>query len=112
MTDRSPHVAEADRLTVDRLAARVPPGRAAVRLRREAGRAGGAGARIATQVGCDPDTASFFLGRETPVPSLRPDLPRWQERIYAFMTRNAVRAPDYFLIPPPRVVELGTKVEM
>jgi K+ transporter len=25
---------------------------------------------------------------------------------------NAVRAPDYFLIPPPRVVELGTKVEM
>jgi KUP system potassium uptake protein len=28
------------------------------------------------------------------------------------MTRNAVRAPDYFLIPPARVVELGTKVEM
>ena len=24
------------------------------------------------------------------------------------MTRNAVRAPDYFLIPPARVVELGT----
>jgi KUP system potassium uptake protein len=63
-------------------------------------------------VGCDPATASFFLGREEPVPSLRPDVPRWQERIYAFMTRNAVRAPDYFLIPPQRVVELGTKVEM
>ena len=25
-------------------------------------------------LGCDPDQASFFLGRETPVPSLRPDL--------------------------------------
>jgi KUP system potassium uptake protein len=29
-----------------------------------------------------------------------------------FMTRNAVRAPDYFLIPPQQVVELGTKVEL
>ena len=56
--------------------------------------------------------ASFFLGREVPVPSLRPDVPLWQEKLYAFMTRNAVRAPDYFLIPPASVVELGTKVEM
>ena len=60
----------------------------------------------------DPDEASFFLGRETPVPSLRPHLSAWQQRLYAFMTRNAVAAPDYFLIPPPRVVELGTRVEM
>src|SRR6185312_6778412 len=56
--------------------------------------------------------ASFFLGSEVPVPALRPDVPLWQEKLYAFMTRNAVRAPDYFLIPPARVVELGTKVEM
>jgi KUP system potassium uptake protein len=61
---------------------------------------------------CDPDEASFFLGRETPVPSLRPHLSVWQQRLYAFMTRNAVSAPDYFLIPSARVVELGTRVEM
>jgi KUP system potassium uptake protein len=61
---------------------------------------------------CDPDEASFFLGRETPVPSLRPHLSAWQQRLYAFMTRNAVAAPDYFLIPSTRVVELGTRVEM
>lgn len=46
------------------------------------------------------------------MPSLQTGLPRWQERIYAFMVRNAVRAPDSLLIPPDRVVELGTKVEM
>jgi KUP system potassium uptake protein len=63
-------------------------------------------------IGFEPNVASFFLGREVPVPSLRPDVPLWQERIYAFMTRNAVRAPDYFLIPTPQVVELGTKVEL
>ncbi len=64
------------------------------------------------QLGFDPATASYFLGRETPVPSLHPDVPRWQEAIYAFLTRNATRAPDYFLIPHEQVVELGTRVEM
>jgi KUP system potassium uptake protein len=66
----------------------------------------------ADEIGCNPTDASFFMGREVPVPSLRPEVPLWQEQIYAFMTRNAVRAPDYFLIPPTRVVELGTKVEI
>jgi KUP system potassium uptake protein len=47
-----------------------------------------------------------------PVPSLQPELPLWQERIYAFMVRNAVSAPDYFLIPSQRVVELGTRIEI
>src|SRR5689334_3924447 len=56
----------------------------------------------AGEVGCDPATASFFLGREVPVPSLQPEVPLWQERIYAFMVRNAVSAPDYFLIPSQR----------
>src|SRR3984957_1606199 len=56
---------------------------------------------------CDPDEASFFLGRETPVPSLRPHLSAWQPRLYAFMTRNAVAAPAYFLLLSHRPVELG-----
>ncbi len=111
ITDRAPRVPEAERVRIEELPggfrqvemhfgfAEKPDVPASLAAHREA-------------VACDPATASFFLGREDPVPSLRPDLPRWQERIYAFMTRNAVRAPDYFLIPPQRVVELGTKVEM
>ena len=66
----------------------------------------------AATIGEELINASFFLGREVPIPALRPDVPLWQEKLYAFMTRNAVRAPDYFLIPPTRVVELGTKVEL
>ena len=54
----------------------------------------------------------FSSAAKTPVPSLRPNLSVWQQRLYAFMTRNAVAAPDYFLIPSARVVELGTRVEM
>lgn len=64
------------------------------------------------EVGFAADEASYFLGNETPVPSMRPELSPWQKAIFAFLTRNAVRAPDYFLIPPPRVVELGTRVEL
>jgi KUP system potassium uptake protein len=55
---------------------------------------------------------SFFLGRETPVPTVRPELSVWREKLYAFMGRNAVSASDYFQIPPKRVVELGTQVEI
>ena len=66
----------------------------------------------ASEIGCDAAGASFFIGREVPMVSLRPEVPRWQEHIYAFLVRNAVSAPDYFLIPPERVVELGTKVEL
>ena len=58
-----------------------------------------------------PET-SFFVGRELPVPSLRPGIAIWREKLYAFMTRNAVAAWDYFQIPPRQVVELGTQIEL
>jgi KUP system potassium uptake protein len=110
-TERSPRLSEDQRIAVDCLAEGV---------RRVTLRFGFAEKpdvlkalnHHSEKVGFDPAKASFFLGREVPVPSLRPDVPLWQERVYAFMTRNAVRAPDYFLIPTPQVVELGTKVEL
>ena len=110
-TSRAPRVAEADRIHVAGLPAgfqRVelvfgfaekPDVPTALAAHREA-------------LGFDPALSSYFLGRETPVPSLHPDLPRGQEHIYAFLAHNAARAPDYFLIPPEQVVELGTRVEM
>jgi KUP system potassium uptake protein len=55
---------------------------------------------------------SFFLGREMPVPTTRPDLSLWREKLFAFMTRNAVSASDYFQIPPKGVVELDTQIEL
>ena len=111
ITDRKPRVAESDRVRLKALSA----GFQQAELHFGFAEKPDVPATLAAHrdlVACDPSTASFFLGREDPVPSLWPALPRWQERIYAFMTRNAVRAPDYFLIPPSQVVELGTKVEM
>jgi KUP system potassium uptake protein len=33
-----------------------------------------------------------------------------QDMLFVFLSRNAVRAADYFQIPPSRVVELGAQV--
>jgi KUP system potassium uptake protein len=55
---------------------------------------------------------TFFLGRETLIPSKRPGMALWRESIFAFMSRNAHGATLYFGIPPEQVVELGIQVEL
>ncbi len=61
----------------------------------------------------EPMETSFFLGRETIVPRARvARMPRWRQRLFTFMFRNAEPATAYFKIPTNRVVELGTQVEL
>ena len=55
---------------------------------------------------------SFFLNRETILPSERPGMALWREHLFAWMSRNAATAMDFFRIPPGRVVELGSQVEI
>ncbi|MGA7323832.1 MAG: potassium transporter Kup [Rhodomicrobium sp.] len=55
---------------------------------------------------------SYFVGRAIPVPSPKPDLPRWREPIFIFLTKNAATAATFFCLPPEQVVELGTFVEI
>jgi KUP system potassium uptake protein len=56
---------------------------------------------------------SYFLGRETFVASSKSkDLPRWRRALFAAMTRNARGASSYFHLPPNRVVEMGSVVEL
>ena len=69
-------------------------------------------AQHADQFPFDLKVTSFFLGRELPIPTIKPELPHWQAVLYGFLTRNAVSAPEYYLIPTERVVELGTRVEL
>jgi len=55
---------------------------------------------------------SFFLSRETVIPSDQPGMSVWREHIFAWMARNAATSMDFFHIPPNRVVELGTQIEI
>ncbi len=55
---------------------------------------------------------TFFLGRETVIASERPGMSVWRESVFAFMTRNALRATAFFKIPPNQVFEVGSQVEL
>jgi KUP system potassium uptake protein len=55
---------------------------------------------------------SFFLSRETLIPTKRPGMALWREKLFVSMSRNAGSVTAYFRIPTNRVVELGTQVEL
>jgi len=55
---------------------------------------------------------TFFLGRETLVASDRPGMAVWREKLFAFMSRNAMRATAFFKIPANQVFEVGAQVEL
>jgi KUP system potassium uptake protein len=64
-------------------------------------------------LGFDVMDTSFFLSRETVIPTAdTPGMAFWRDHLFAWMTRNATRATDFFNIPANRVVELGTHIEI
>ncbi|MDE2597260.1 MAG: potassium transporter Kup [Sphingomonadales bacterium] len=59
-----------------------------------------------------PGGTSFFVGRSAIRFAARPAMPRWMTVIYTFLHRNAADPTAYFSIPPNRVVELGSQIEL
>jgi KUP system potassium uptake protein len=59
-----------------------------------------------------PMETSFFLGRQTLIPSAKPGMAIWREQLFAWMVRNAESAMEFFKLPVNRVVELGSQVEI
>jgi KUP system potassium uptake protein len=53
---------------------------------------------------------SFFVSRRTIIPRRAVGLGFLKDAVFVYLMRNAVRAADFFQIPPSRVVELGTQV--
>jgi KUP system potassium uptake protein len=60
----------------------------------------------------DPAETTFFLGRETVIASKHPGMMLWREKLFALMSRNASSATAYFCLPPDRVVEMGSQIEI
>ncbi|HWY64758.1 MAG TPA: potassium transporter Kup [Rhizomicrobium sp.] len=58
----------------------------------------------------DPDTATYFIGRETLVPAERSELGSWRNKLYRAMASNALSPARFYHLPPNRVVELGTQI--
>ena len=55
---------------------------------------------------------TFYLSREVIVPTLKHGMALWRERLFAFMSKNAMSAYEFFRIPTDRVVEIGTQLEI
>ncbi|MBK9348379.1 MAG: potassium transporter Kup [Burkholderiaceae bacterium] len=66
------------------------------------------------QHGCEinPMTTSYFLSRDTVVPSIGAGMAFWREKLFAQMHHNASGAADFLNLPNNSVVELGSKIEI
>jgi KUP system potassium uptake protein len=64
--------------------------------------------------GCELDamTTSYFLSRDTVVPTLGAGMAGWREKLFAQMHHNASGAADFLNLPSNSVVELGSKIEI
>ncbi len=60
----------------------------------------------------DPAMASYYLGRETVLPTGRSGFAFWRKWLFVYLSRNARPASSFFRLPPNRVVELGAQIEI
>ena len=59
-----------------------------------------------------PMETTFYLGRETLLPTGPAKLWRWRKRLFIIMARNAATAGGFFGLPPNRVVEMGAQIQL
>jgi KUP system potassium uptake protein len=64
--------------------------------------------------GCEIErmTTSYFLSRDTVIPSIGSGMAPWREKLFAQMHHNASAAADFLNLPNNSVVELGSKIEI
>ncbi|HKB55783.1 MAG TPA: potassium transporter Kup [Ramlibacter sp.] len=64
--------------------------------------------------GCSIDrmSTSYFLSRDTVIPSIGGGMAPWREKLFAQMHHNASAAADFLNLPNNSVVELGSKIEI
>jgi KUP system potassium uptake protein len=64
-------------------------------------------------LGFDMMDTTFFLSRENIVAAVRrPGMALWRDKLFAFLSRNAMPATAFFQIPGNRLIELGAQVEI
>ncbi len=64
--------------------------------------------------GCEFEdmTTSYFLSRDTVIPTMGHGMAAWREKLFAQMHHNASAAADFLKLPNNAVVELGSKIEI
>lgn len=60
----------------------------------------------------EPQGISWFLSRETVIEGKNPGMAPWRIALFIAMARGAADTMRYFRLPPNRLIELGTQVEI
>ncbi len=58
------------------------------------------------------DEVSYYLGRETIIPTKNMGMALWRESVFSILSRNSQRATEFFSIPPSQVIEIGIQIEL
>jgi len=60
----------------------------------------------------DPADTTYYLAHLTLFVNSRLGMGAWRDKLFIFLSKNARRATNFFLIPPDRVVEIGIQLEI
>ncbi|SFI25659.1 potassium transporter Kup [Planctomicrobium piriforme] len=63
-------------------------------------------------VKCGDKNTIYVIGRETVLSVPNIGMAPWRERLFVFMSRNALRANAFFSLPSDQVLEIGTQIEI
>ncbi|HSM04931.1 MAG TPA: potassium transporter Kup [Longimicrobiales bacterium] len=69
-------------------------------------------ANAADDLAFKPMETTYFLGREHLIADPKPPMNIWRARLFTVLSRNETGATTFFQLPPNRVVEMGSQVEI
>jgi KUP system potassium uptake protein len=112
MTEEVPTVAEADRIECREVGEGI--WRAVARYGyMESPDVGALMERVRTRgLVVNPQAAIYFFNREMIITGGNARMWEWQKNLYAFISRNARSAKDYYQIPPSQIIEIGLPIQL
>jgi KUP system potassium uptake protein len=68
--------------------------------------------RVLHRKGFTEEDITYMIGKEEIYATKRPGMPRWREKLFALMNRNAPNVIALFRLPYERVIEIGRPVDI
>jgi KUP system potassium uptake protein len=59
-----------------------------------------------------PSEATYYFNREMIITGGSAQMWEWQKHFYAFLSRNARQARDYYQLPPMQIIEVGLPIQL
>lgn len=59
-----------------------------------------------------PEDITYVLGRERLIPTARPGMAIWREKLFVAMSRTNTSTADYFQLPWKRMIEIGIQLDI